>query len=470
MGSSADIYSMVRPQERGPGPLDNYSAMMQLMAMGDTSQLNALHRQKLTGDLQEEEAFKSRLADWVKAGGQGDLPADAYAASPSRAAAFDKTRLEGVKLKGDIKKNDVETHAAQAKYFRDILAGVTDQTSYENALGEGQRANAAWIKGAPATYSPEWVRSHVMNADQFITQTTPKFEKADIGGQVKMVDVNPVTNPAVKGLNFTKTITPGEVLQANQPKYDEARGVWVFPPASGARPAAAPAPGAPAPAGAQPPAAPGAPPAAAPGAAPGATPGFVRPAGLPPRSGDVQVLRHEFNQLPEVKAYRDIIPVVEAARTSPDTRAGDLQLGYAVGKVLDPNSVVREGEIKMVGDAAPIYEKYKGEFESVFNSKGRFTPETRKQLVAMLDNATNQREGAYKTAEATYRGIAEKSGIPVDQVIITPQKRTGQEQQPGAPKMFDAMPDPTKYNGKRLQADDGTVYQSDGKVWKRQAR
>jgi hypothetical protein len=36
--------------------------------------------------------------------------------------------------------------------------------------------------------------------------------------------------------------------------------------------------------------------------------------------------------------------------------------------------------------------------------------------------------------------------------------------------MFDAPPDPSKYKGKRLLADDGTVYVSDGASWVRQKK
>jgi hypothetical protein len=102
MPADPSIYSMIRPPAAQPGPLDNYGVMLQLKNMVDSGALNDLHRQKLSGDLQEEEAFKSRIADWVKAGGQGTLPADAYAASPSRAAAFDKSRLEGQKTQAEL--------------------------------------------------------------------------------------------------------------------------------------------------------------------------------------------------------------------------------------------------------------------------------------------------------------------------------------------------------------------------------
>lgn len=128
---------MIRPPAPTPGPLDNYGVMLQLKNMIDTGQLNDLHRQKLSGDLQEEEAFKSKIADWVKGGGQGNLPMDAYAASPTRAAAFDKTRMEGQKLQAELFKTKLEAGAKALELHRDQLAGVNDP-----------QAAAQWIKAA----------------------------------------------------------------------------------------------------------------------------------------------------------------------------------------------------------------------------------------------------------------------------------------------------------------------------------
>lgn len=145
---------------------------------------------------------------------------------------------------------------------------------------------------------------------------------------------------------------------------------------------------------------------------------------------DVTTLRKEFNDQKEVQAYRDIIPIVESARSSPDTRAGDIQMAYAVGKILDPASVVREGELKLVGDAATIPEKLKGQIRTLVMGKGRMTPQTRAELVAMLDSAAANREANYKATEETYRGIARQNNFPEDQVIINPPKR---KELPGKP-------------------------------------
>lgn len=174
-----------------------------------------------------------------------------------------------------------------------------------------------------------------------------------------------------------------------------------------------------------------------------------KPIGAKPKSDfkDVTTLRKEFNDQAEVKAYRDVLPIVESARGAPDTRSGDIQMAYAVGKILDPNSVVREGELKLVGDAATMPERLQGQIRTLVMGKGRMTPETRAQLVAMLDSAVTNRETTYKATEATYRAIAQQNGFPLDQVIIDPPKRATP---PGLPKNTATT---TNSRGWRLMTD-----------------
>lgn len=215
MGSDASIYNMIRAPQQGPGPLDQYSAMMQLRALGDSSQLHALQRRKMEGDMAEEEAFKgalAKLSDFTK-----PLGADVYATSPTRAAAFEKTRLEGEKTRGEIDKNKIELHGKQVQQLRDQLAAVADDNGLamlrENTMKlYGPNAVAKMPQTVTDPAFGDWQRSQLLTADKFIEQTTPKMEKVDIGGKIMMVDTNPVTNPAIKGMNYTKTATPGEVL------------------------------------------------------------------------------------------------------------------------------------------------------------------------------------------------------------------------------------------------------------------
>lgn len=219
MASDASIYSMIRPPAQQQGPLEQYGAMMQLRSMGDASQLHALQRRKLEDDLAEEGAFKTSIADWVKAGGKGDIPVEAMAASPTRYGALKKQQMEGVKQAKEIEKLDVGMLADRTKQWRDALATVRGN---EDLPMLADRAMTIWgpqvgPKMVPASVTSDWIQSQIATADKRFDQMQPKFQevKIDTGGKIEIrtVDMNPVTNPGIKDLKIVeqKTLTPGEV-------------------------------------------------------------------------------------------------------------------------------------------------------------------------------------------------------------------------------------------------------------------
>ena len=130
-------------------------------------------------------------------------------------------------------------------------------------------------------------------------------------------------------------------------------------------------------------------------------------------------LRKEFRGLPSVKDYEASLPVIESARNAPDTPAGDLQVVYSVGKILDPNSVVREGELQLTQNATPFLQKIIGKARGELQGQGRLTPQTRKDLMDMLD----QRVGGYKQAYArdydTYSQYGRDIGADPSQIVGT---------------------------------------------------
>jgi len=132
-------------------------------------------------------------------------------------------------------------------------------------------------------------------------------------------------------------------------------------------------------------------------------------------------LRKEFNALPQVKAYGEVQPVLQSAReaVSVDTAAADLNLIYAAAKIMDPTSVVRESETAMVVNSASPAQKYVGQFNYVTGG-GRLTPATRKALMAEVESRGRGYESGYKAARKAYETIADKQGVPKDQVFIEP--------------------------------------------------
>jgi hypothetical protein len=132
---------------------------------------------------------------------------------------------------------------------------------------------------------------------------------------------------------------------------------------------------------------------------------------------NVQSIRKEFNSLPEVKNYRTTVPIIQSIAKSKDTAAGDLDFIYAVGKVLDPDSVVREGEMALVIKSGSPLERIKGEINSVMGG-GRLTPKTRSNLTQMLQSRVGEIKRGYEAAETMYRRNAERMGLPTNEIFM----------------------------------------------------
>lgn len=132
---------------------------------------------------------------------------------------------------------------------------------------------------------------------------------------------------------------------------------------------------------------------------------------------DLDSLRKEFHALPVVKTFNEVRPIVESARKAPDTKQGDFALIYGVGKVLDPNSVVREGEMGLVIASGSPAQRVGG-FLAQLQGKGRLTPDMRKELMVVLDQRAGEYEKGYGAARQTYEGIAKQRGYDSSQVFM----------------------------------------------------
>jgi hypothetical protein len=133
----------------------------------------------------------------------------------------------------------------------------------------------------------------------------------------------------------------------------------------------------------------------------------------------VSGIRKEVNALPAVKNYNSVVPIIKAAETAPDTKAGDLQLIYGVGKILDPDSVVREGEMVLVTRTGSPAQRIMG-FMNYVRGKGQLTPELRDQLRAMLKDRVAALKTSRDVAIAPYTKQADAMRLPKDQIFEPP--------------------------------------------------
>lgn len=151
----------------------------------------------------------------------------------------------------------------------------------------------------------------------------------------------------------------------------------------------------------------------------------------------VQPLRKEFRALPSVKDYETALPLLVSARKAPDDGYGDLQLIYTAGKVLDPGSVVREGELALTVAAGSPLQRVIGQTRFSVEKGGRLTPETRKQLLAMLNERVLAYRQGYDRDYQQYADYARESGVDPSQIVGTHaanayQPKGGSAQKPSA--------------------------------------
>lgn len=104
-----------------------------------------------------------------------------------------------------------------------------------------------------------------------------------------------------------------------------------------------------------------------------------------------------FNADQSVAGYRTQVPILASAARAPKTPAGDLNLIYAMGKILDPGSVVREGEMALVQDSGAFTERMLGSYAKQVQGGAALTPKQRTELIGMLAGRVGASARAYGT-------------------------------------------------------------------------
>lgn len=122
-------------------------------------------------------------------------------------------------------------------------------------------------------------------------------------------------------------------------------------------------------------------------------------------------LRKEFEQLPEVKNYKQALPaytsIVDASKRN--TPQSDINMVYGIAKLYDPNSVVREGEYNTVANSPNIPERIKG-YAQYIAGGGKLSPQVKQQIVQEATSRIGSYENEYTAARRNYSNIATRSG------------------------------------------------------------
>ena len=158
---------------------------------------------------------------------------------------------------------------------------------------------------------------------------------------------------------------------------------------------------------------------------------------------DSRQLRRDFEALPAVKEFgtiRDSYNQVQALARS-GTNTDDVALTYSFMRMLDPTSVVREGEYALVGRANNLPGRVQTALARI-DSGESLTPDLRQAMVQTAQRVYQERQSRYNEVVQQYRGYAEEDGFDPDRVVPlgrgSPANNQRRTNAPGLP--FDVSP------------------------------
>jgi hypothetical protein len=145
-------------------------------------------------------------------------------------------------------------------------------------------------------------------------------------------------------------------------------------------------------------------------------------------------LRKEYTGAGETKRYIEADPIYRSMVKSAtnDTGAADLDLVYGIGKIMDPGSVVREGEMVMVNRSSPFAEMLQGYIGSI-QGQGKLTPETRARLIEMARTRMGELRTAHDEITGGITARAKERNIDPSRVLS---------------RKYDELPDAPLWSGK----------------------
>lgn len=139
--------------------------------------------------------------------------------------------------------------------------------------------------------------------------------------------------------------------------------------------------------------------------------------GMPASFDDTTKARTELAQRPSYKNITAAAPIYKSMLETAgrNSKASDLNIVYGLGKIMDPTSVVREGEMIMVKNSAGLSEQVLGAINAL-NGGAALTPETRAAIMQEAHGRMRAYEAEYNQDADFYRGIAKNRRMNPDEI------------------------------------------------------
>jgi hypothetical protein len=130
-----------------------------------------------------------------------------------------------------------------------------------------------------------------------------------------------------------------------------------------------------------------------------------------------QALRKEYTTLSgDMRTIQDSVGKLRTAQKL-DSGQGDIAMVYAYMKMLDPTSVVREGEYATAENTGGVPEKLMNTYNKILQGT-RLTPSMREQFVTAGEALAGEKTERFGKLKSQFEGIARKSGADPSRIML----------------------------------------------------
>jgi hypothetical protein len=138
--------------------------------------------------------------------------------------------------------------------------------------------------------------------------------------------------------------------------------------------------------------------------------------------GNEKDLRSEFTA--QAKPFVELAQAYQKIETAAknNTSAGDIALIYGFMKVLDPGSVVREGEFATAANAGGVADTVRNMYNRALNGQ-RIGENIRNDFLGQARNIIESQRILSDDMVARYTGVAQNYKLDPNQVVFDPFKR-----------------------------------------------
>ncbi len=131
--------------------------------------------------------------------------------------------------------------------------------------------------------------------------------------------------------------------------------------------------------------------------------------------GQEQDLRKEYTNLS--KTFIDVRDAYSRIKSAEQTASGDLALIFSFMKMLDPGSVVREGEFATAQNAAGIPDRIRNSYNRALNGE-RLNPNQRESFMNQAASTFSKARSDHEALRKQFGTIAEKNGLDKESILL----------------------------------------------------